>query len=162
MNPYEILEIKNNSSKEEIRKAYLKMVKKYHPDNLKTGDIEKFLIIQKAFDILGEGYIKFSQQDFKSTNFSKEETRYIIRRMNVQVVIILSTIFSFFLSMLLIINMDNLDKNIKYYFILEKLSAFFALFFMMIYPFIILSFSGRITNFIFKIFTGNNIMKIKK
>ena len=31
--PYEILEIKSTASQEEIRKAYLRKVKTYHPDN---------------------------------------------------------------------------------------------------------------------------------
>jgi len=31
-NPYEVLEIKEGSSEEEIKRAYKLLVKKYHPD----------------------------------------------------------------------------------------------------------------------------------
>ena len=36
MNPYEVLGVRETASDEEIRKAYLELVKKYHPDRF-TG-----------------------------------------------------------------------------------------------------------------------------
>ena len=32
MNPYKVLGVSENASQEEIRTAYLELVKKYHPD----------------------------------------------------------------------------------------------------------------------------------
>lgn len=53
MELYEILEIKSTASKVEIKKAYLRMAKIYHPDRNKTKDVsEKFQKIQSAYEIL--------------------------------------------------------------------------------------------------------------
>ena len=56
-NAYKILEITKSASPDEVKKAYRKMVKKYHPDKLQglgeehlKGANEKFLSIQKAYD----------------------------------------------------------------------------------------------------------------
>jgi DnaJ like chaperone protein len=54
---YEILEIEKTASNDEVKKAYRKMVKKYHPDKLQDlgkehlkGANEKFQSIQEAYD----------------------------------------------------------------------------------------------------------------
>ncbi len=56
---YKILEIDPKSSVEEIKKAYRIMVKKYHPDKIKTKDPylmkgaqEKFIQVQDAYELL--------------------------------------------------------------------------------------------------------------
>ena len=58
---YRILEIEKGASKDEIKKAYRKMVKKYHPDKLgdigeeaKKTAIEKFRMVQVAYDELNK------------------------------------------------------------------------------------------------------------
>lgn len=56
-NPYEVLEIKEGASKEEIKKAYRELVKKYHPDQygdnpLKDLAEEKLREINEAYDYL--------------------------------------------------------------------------------------------------------------
>lgn len=53
MDLYQILEIKSTASEIEIKKAYHKLVKKYHPDKCKESNAtEKFQKIQSAYDIL--------------------------------------------------------------------------------------------------------------
>ncbi len=54
---YRILEIKKSASDTEVKKAYRKMVKKYHPDKLRNlgpehvkGAEEKFRQVQKAYE----------------------------------------------------------------------------------------------------------------
>ena len=54
---YRILEIQKNASDDEVKKAYRKMVKKYHPDKLRNlgpehvkGAEEKFRQVQKAYE----------------------------------------------------------------------------------------------------------------
>lgn len=57
MNPYKVLGVDESSTKEEIRKAYLDLVKKYHPDKYRDnplGDLadEKMRDINRAYDTL--------------------------------------------------------------------------------------------------------------
>ncbi|MDP4010433.1 MAG: DnaJ domain-containing protein [Candidatus Spechtbacteria bacterium] len=49
---YETLEVQKNASKEEIKKAYIKLARKYHPD--RGGDEEKFKEINAAYQILSD------------------------------------------------------------------------------------------------------------
>ena len=49
---YESLGIKKNASKDEIKSAYRKLAKQYHPDNKETGNADKFKEIQEAYDVL--------------------------------------------------------------------------------------------------------------
>lgn len=53
MDLYKILEIKPNASKVEIKKAYMRLAKLYHPDKNNSKDaVEKFQRIQSAYEIL--------------------------------------------------------------------------------------------------------------
>lgn len=49
---YEVLGLEKDCSKGDIRKAYMKLARKEHPD--KGGDPEKFKKISKAYEILGD------------------------------------------------------------------------------------------------------------
>lgn len=56
---YKILEIEKSASDEEVKKAYRKMAKKYHPDRvvtqdeaIKKGAEEKFKQVQKAYETI--------------------------------------------------------------------------------------------------------------
>ena len=56
-NAYKILEIEKAASDEEVKKAYRKMAKKYHPDKvitdneaIKKGAEEKFKEVQIAYE----------------------------------------------------------------------------------------------------------------
>ena len=56
---FEVLEVEEGASPEEIRKAYLRLSRKYHPDNF-VGDTEKLQTantlmaqINHAYDVLG-------------------------------------------------------------------------------------------------------------
>ncbi len=58
-NAYKILEIEKNASNDDIKKAYRRMAKKYHPDKVehlgeehKKGAEEKFKQVQKAYEQL--------------------------------------------------------------------------------------------------------------
>jgi DnaJ-class molecular chaperone len=53
---YETLGVKRNASAEEIKKAYRKLARQYHPDvNVKAKDAgEKFKAITEAYEVLGD------------------------------------------------------------------------------------------------------------
>ena len=57
MNPYQVLGVSTNATKEEIRSSYLALVKKYHPDRYQDSDLkakaeEKMKKINAAYDML--------------------------------------------------------------------------------------------------------------
>jgi len=52
---YEILGIKRDASQQEIKSAYRKLARKYHPDvNKSSGAQEKFKDINEAYEVLGD------------------------------------------------------------------------------------------------------------
>ena len=73
---YETLGVSENASIEEIKKAYKKLAKKYHPDINKSPEAEeKFKEINAAYEILGDPekkakYDQFGDSMFGGQNFS--------------------------------------------------------------------------------------------
>ena len=65
-NLYEILEIKENATSEEIKKAYRRLSLLYHPDR-PGGSPEKFKKINEAYDILSDSN-KRKMYDLESSN----------------------------------------------------------------------------------------------
>lgn len=51
---YEVLGVSKSSSQDEIKSAYRKLAKKYHPDNKETGDAEKFKEATEAYSVLSD------------------------------------------------------------------------------------------------------------
>ncbi len=73
---YETLGVGENASAEEIKKAYRKLARKYHPDINKDPDAqEKFKEINAAYEVLSDPekkakYDQFGDQMFGGQNFS--------------------------------------------------------------------------------------------
>ncbi|WP_304546460.1 DnaJ C-terminal domain-containing protein [Sulfurimonas microaerophilic] len=72
---YETLEISENASETEIKKAYRKLARQYHPDVNKTPEAEeKFKEINAAYEVLSDKekkaqYDQFGDQMFGGQNF---------------------------------------------------------------------------------------------
>ena len=73
MDLYDILEIKSNATEIEIKKAYFKLAKQYHPDKNKEDTTTKFQQIHSAYEILinnttRQEYLKLNVNDKFSFN----------------------------------------------------------------------------------------------
>lgn len=71
---YEILGVKKDASQEEIKKAYRRLARKYHPDvnpNDKTAE-QKFKEINEAYEVLGDPKKRAEYDQFGKTPFGPE------------------------------------------------------------------------------------------
>lgn len=57
-NPYKVLGVANNESRDVCKKAYRRLSAKYHPDN-PTGDRDRFDEVQKAWGMIEKGFKTF-------------------------------------------------------------------------------------------------------
>lgn len=76
-NPYEVLDLTEGASKEEIKIAYRKLVRKYHPDQYSNNPLsdlaeEKLKEINEAYDHL----IKNRNVDYQGHNENNEGNRH--------------------------------------------------------------------------------------
>ena len=68
---YEILNIPFNSTNVEIKNAYRKKVKVFHPDNKETGNSSQFIMVREAYEILSNEEIKCVYDDHYYNNKEK-------------------------------------------------------------------------------------------
>lgn len=73
MNPYEVLGIKQGASQEEIKSAYRKLVKQYHPDQYRDNPLQelaqqKLTEINEAYRILSNGSSNNNSYSSNSSN----------------------------------------------------------------------------------------------
>ena len=81
---YEILGITPGVDLENISRAYKSLVQRYHPDNQETGNVEKFMQVVKAHEILSNGETRAaydndyrqSQRNAISLFYETEEESY--------------------------------------------------------------------------------------
>jgi len=51
---YEFLQISPNADSDTISRVYRFLARRFHPDNPETGDVDKFISLRRAFDILSD------------------------------------------------------------------------------------------------------------
>ena len=51
---YELMQISPNAERETIQRVYRMLVARYHPDNPQTGDMERFLLLNRAYQVLSD------------------------------------------------------------------------------------------------------------
>ena len=71
---YEVLGVKKGASKDEIKSAYRKLAKTYHPDNKETGNEAKFKEVQEAYDILYDDQKRSAYDQFGFAAFEQAGT----------------------------------------------------------------------------------------
>lgn len=73
---YEILGVNENTSQKDIKKAYRKKAKKYHPDsNSEDADEEKFKKINEAYQVLSDEEKRKKYDRFGKSGISEEARR---------------------------------------------------------------------------------------
>ena len=68
---YEVLGVKKGASKDEIKSAYRKLAKTYHPDNKETGNEAKFKEVQEAYDVLYDDQKRSAYDQFGHAAFEQ-------------------------------------------------------------------------------------------
>lgn len=68
MNPYEILGVNPGASQDEIKSAYRKLVKQYHPDQFRDNPLQE--LAQQKLSEINEAYDKLQKGFASSGNYS--------------------------------------------------------------------------------------------
>ena len=51
---YEVLQINRKADVDTVHRVYRLMAMRFHPDNPETGDVENFLLLKRAYDVLSD------------------------------------------------------------------------------------------------------------
>ena len=51
---YEFLQISPNAEQDTITRVYRYLAARFHPDNPETGDVDKFIVLKSAFEVLSD------------------------------------------------------------------------------------------------------------
>ncbi len=62
---YEFLQISPNAQSETLHRVYRFLASRYHPDNPETGDPEKFLLLNRAYEVLSEPMRRAQYDEFR-------------------------------------------------------------------------------------------------
>jgi curved DNA-binding protein len=68
---YELMQISPNAELPTIQRVYRMLAARYHPDNPETGDIDKFVQLQKAYQVLSDP----AERDAYNSGLSQQEAQ---------------------------------------------------------------------------------------
>jgi len=76
---YELLQISPNAEPETVHRVYKMLAQRYHPDNPETGDVERFVLLNQAFETLTDSTLRRSYdalyQDHRAKPIELFETK---------------------------------------------------------------------------------------
>lgn len=76
---YELLQISPNAEPETVHRVFKMLAQRYHPDNPETGDTERFVLLNQAFDTLSNAELRSSYdtlyQDHRAKPIDLFETK---------------------------------------------------------------------------------------
>jgi curved DNA-binding protein CbpA len=82
MDPYAVLGLRRGATKKEVRTAYLRLAREWHPDcNRSPGAAERFLQIRKAYDVLSAGGTLTAEVAEARADAAAAFSREVLRRM---------------------------------------------------------------------------------
>jgi len=55
---YELMQISQNAEMPTIQRVYRMLAARYHPDNPETGDTDKFVLLQRAYEVLTDSRLR--------------------------------------------------------------------------------------------------------
>ena len=79
-NPYEVLGVSENASDEEIKAAYRKLAKKYHPDNYADSPLAD--VAEQKMKEINEAYDTINQLRQKGRGSGSTSNRFLIIQRN--------------------------------------------------------------------------------
>ena len=68
---YELLQISPNAEPETVHRVFKMLAQRYHPDNPETGDTERFVLLNQAFDTLSSPALRSSYDSLYQENRAK-------------------------------------------------------------------------------------------
>ena len=64
---YEVLQISRNADMETVQRVYRFMAARFHPDNRKSGDVERFLLLRQAYEVLSDPELRAKYDAMSAT-----------------------------------------------------------------------------------------------
>src|SRR5258708_36049997 len=68
---YELMQISPNAEIETIHRIYKMLATRYHPDNPETGDLQRFLLLNEAYETLSNPELRTSYNTYREASITR-------------------------------------------------------------------------------------------